>query len=810
MPKIQFYLLDIRRDIINNKQAILLFGKTLNNERVCIIDKSFLPYFYVMPKKNLDIKEKLEKLEVERDKKISKVIKTETVQKKILGEKIDVIKVYVPFFRDIKVIKSIINEWEIIDNIYEYDIPYLRSYLIEKEFVISNLLETEAEPFNAGFKVDTFLAKTLTMNTEESIKSPKILAFDIETYNPEGKNIDMKNNAILMISFYGENLKKVFTWKRFKTDKDYIEFVNSEAEIIEKFVETIDKYAPDIITGYNTDYFDFPYLNERSKKYKIPLNIGLNNSTVRLALGENKRARIPGIIHIDSFRFIKKAPNISGPFSLDNISKKLLGRSKKEKDIKNLYKIWDSGTDEINEYCEYNLTDSELAYELCKKFLPQILELTKITGLTVDNIVRLGYSQIVESFLLRQTKSFNELAPNRPDKTEIAKRFLESYTGSFVFEPIPGLYNNIIVFDFRSLYPTIITSHNISPDTIDCDCCDNGTNIAPEEKESENHFCKNKKGFLQKILEDLITRRTRIKDIIKKENPFLNAREENLKLLANSFYGYLGFYGSRWYSIESARAITAWGRHYIKKVIGLAQEDGFTIIYSDTDSIFIALKDKKEEDAIALLDKVNSSLPGLMELEFEGVYTRGLFVSAKEKSSGAKKKYALLSKKGEIKIKGFATVRKNWSAIGRKVQSEVISIILKLCNDENALRFVQKTIDKIRNKEIENKDTIIETTLQKNLDKYDSQTPHVRVAKIMKERGMEVKAGTSIKYIITEGEGRISERARLPDSVEEGGYDSEYYINNQVVPAVEKIFELFGYKKEDISKEKGQKSLGEF
>ena len=334
----------------------------------------------------------------------------------------NVLKIVVPFQKDIAVIKSIIDEWEIIEGIYEYDIPFLRRYLTEKEFVISNLFEADLEPINTGFKVNTFLAKSISMNSEESIKSPRILAFDIETYNPKGKTIDMKNNAIIMISFYGNEFKKVFTWKRFKTDLPYVEFVNSESELIEKFVETVDKYAPDIITGYNSDYFDFPYIIERARKYKIQLNIGLNNSFLKLARGENKRARIPGISHVDLFRFIKKVPNITGPFSLENVSRKLLGRRKKEKDIANLYKVWDSGTEEISEYCEYNLIDSELTYELCAKLLPQILELSKITGLTIDNIVRLGYSQIVESFLLRQAHIFNELAPNLDARTILAIR----------------------------------------------------------------------------------------------------------------------------------------------------------------------------------------------------------------------------------------------------------------------------------------------------------------------------------------------------------------------------------------------------
>ncbi len=734
MAKIPFYLLDVRRAEYNNKQAVLLFGRTTDNQRICVIDDSYIPYFYVIPKKGANVKEKLGKIEVERDDIISKVIKAEDVKKKFYGKEVNAIRVHVPFFKDMRVIQSVIAEWEIIDGIYEVDIPYLRKYLAEKGFLVSNLLEAEAEPVNAGFKVDSFLASSITMNSEDTIKKLKTLAIDIETYNPDGVNIDMKKNPIIMMSFYGDDtadvvdgqdvsskpFRKVITWKHFKTDLEYIEFVNSESEIIEKFVEVVDRYAPDIIVGYNTDIFDFPYIQERAKKYKIDLKIGLNNSGLRIAAGDNKRVRIPGMIHIDMLRFMKKVAGISGGHSLDNVSKKLLNKEKKDIKLADMYKVWDEGKEDIQEYCEYNLIDSELAYELCRKFLPNIIELAKIAGMTVDNVVRLGYSQIAESFLLRQAHNFGEIAPSKPDKTEIAKRFLESYKGSFVFEPLPGLYDNIVVFDFRSLYPSIVVSHNISPDTMDCECCDDDSNIAPDDKEIGHHFCKDKEGFFPLILDDLITRRTRIKEMQKEENVFLAARAENLKILANSFYGYLGFYGARWYSIESARAVTAWGRYYIKRVIDEARKSGFLVVYSDTDSIFIALGDKNEEDALKFKEEVNKWLPGLMELEYEDIYRRGIFVGAKEKSAGAKKKYALLSQYGDLKIKGFESVRVNWSPIARQVQREVIDIILKKGDATGALEYVREVVGKLQAKEIENKETVIGVTLQKEVDKYDT------------------------------------------------------------------------------------------
>ena len=134
------------------------------------------------------------------------------------------------------------------------------------------------------------------------------------------------------------------------------------------------------------------------------------------------------------------------------------------------------------------------------------------------------------------------MAPNKPTNDEIMQRRLQTYKGAFVYEPKPGLYSNIVVFDYRSLYPTIIGSHNISHGTMNCSCCAEEAKPAPLENDKKIWFCKKKKGFIPTLIEDLITRRTRIKAIIKdkKDEKFaiLDARQNSQKLLANSFYGY--------------------------------------------------------------------------------------------------------------------------------------------------------------------------------------------------------------------------------------------------------------------------------
>jgi len=290
----------------------------------------------------------------------------------------------------------------------------------------------------------------------------------------------------------------------------------------------------------------------------------------------------------------------------------------------------------------------------------------------------------------------------------------------------------------------------------------------------------------------------------------MEARSQSLKLLANSFYGYLGFSMARWYSIECARSTTAYGRYYIKKVIDDAGKAGFNVLYSDTDSVFVALEGKSKKDAKEFQQKVNLELPGLMELEHEGFYPRGIFVSAKIGKFGAKKKYALLSESGGLKIRGFELVRRNWSPIAKEVQQKVLDIILKEDDLPKAVKFVKKVVEELKENKVDVSKMIIHTQLQKDIDDYDAIGPHVAIAAKMKKKGINVGPGSKIEFVITKKGDKIRDKARLPSEVTQKDYDPDYYINNQVVPAVEKIFEVLGYTKEDLLESKEQNKLNKF
>lgn len=1251
--KIQFFPLDATYKVIDGKAIINLYGRTPDGKQITILDGNFEPYFYVIPKDSLNISEKLEKIRIKNENEVSYVTKTEVTIKKYLGNEILSIKVYTNLPSSVPLIREIIKEWDIISSIHEYDIPFVRRYLIDKNITPLVLHQVTGEFVNQKSRVDVFRADNIEQISGDTLHNPKILAFDIETYSPFDLAIDAEKNPIIMLSFYGENFKKVFVWKKFKTDIDYIEFVGSEAELIEKFRETIDKFKPDILTGYFSDGFDLPYIKTRADKYKIKLDIGFDYSEIRVKSARETTVAINGITHLDIFKFIKKvmvATLETYSYDLNAVASELLDEKKHDVSLAELTDIWDNNQENLEKYCEYNLHDSFLTYNLALKMMPTLIELVKIVGIPIYDVNRMGFSQLVEWYIMKQAPQFNEIAPNKPHHDDVQKRRLNTYQGAFVYEPKPGLYKDIVVFDFRSLYPTILSSHNIGLDAINCACCRDTAKITPGNETDRYWFCHKKKGFIPILIEDLITRRIRIKEIIKEEDDkkfvFLDARQNSLKLLANSFYGYLGFFGARWYSIECARSITAWGRFHINKVIEKAQKQGFFVLYGDslpydrhvfvkfdnedinlikigelydkyrnksgiatlsldkngkvafkqikrvirhsckgkllkmitkygstivtpqhsvysfdyktgkiclvdakklqigdklisltnpqidatyakgyvfdmaelnfgdyskelllysdslffsavkgdcpyckkrallsshvhqkhperrqalnkkslfslvggknaktrkiprywtfdedlawllgyycaegsvldvsaksgrkcllsfgsqdkivietvksildaktgtstviiedfdkrinkklyyyrvqcmpivalfqygfncgkgsefkkvpwfiftaddtlraafvkgyldgdgnpkkdsryathfvrfstkskelaigmdfllktlkhhnnlqgneikhvawqyrndkpkiqtlrlqsakesfgnfclaeirsieevnnekyvydlevdevhnfvdaegmilvhnTDSVFLTLDGKPKTEAERFAQSINSELPGLMELEYEGFYPAGIFVSAKVGPYGAKKKYALISEQGTLKIKGFETVRRNWSLIAKDVQEKVLDIILREKDTQKALDYVKNVVNDLKNKRIPIEKVIIHTQLQKDILDYANKGPHVAVAQRLKNKGRNIGPGSIIKYVVTQGSDIIRNRSKLPEEIKENEYDADYYINNQVIPSVERIFNVLGYKKEDLIETKEQTKLEGF
>lgn len=820
--QLQFYPYDFEYKVRKNKVYVHLYSKTTTGEKITVIHQ-YQPYFYANLK-NIDQKkfiEQIKKISIENNPEPCKVTSWQETEKELIGKKQSFLKIYTNLPKAVPQIAKEIESWGI--PCYEKDILFVHRYLRDLQLTPMTLCQATGElTQEPEFRTPVFIAENIKQLSKETAPFWKILAIDIETYN-EHHEIDFNKNPILMISFYGldqegKEFRKVITWKNFAHDLDYLEIVSNETSLLLRFKEILLFYNPDILTGYFSDGFDLPYIKARADKFNVHLDLGLdysNLSTGKIMQARDGECKITGMLHIDIFKFIR---NIFGKdlntdsLSLDAVSEELLNNKKQPVNLDLLADAWNNHNEKLPQFCSYNLQDSLLAFQLCNKLLYDMIEFTKTIGLPTYDIIRMKFSRLVESYILKRAIEFNVIAPNRPDDKEIEERMKESIQGAFVFEPTPGLYKDIVVFDFRSLYPTIISAHNIGPEGFRCSCCKSLTHVPEKE---EYWFCQQEKKFIPTVLEEIVTLRTEQKRLMKEAKKrgeditMLQARTYSLKVLANSFYGYLGFYGARWYCIECAASTTAYARNYIKQTIAKAESRGFKVIYADTDSCFLLLGDKTMPQATQFMDEVNSELPGQMELECEGQYPRGIFVAIKGTEKGAKKKYALMSSDDKMKITGFETVRRNWSKLAKDVQKNVLRYVLKE-NHTEALQYVKTILKELYNGKIPLNQLIIKTQITRELSQYTSIGPHIQVARKMEEKGEKILPGTLIEYIIVKGSGLIRDRAKLPVEVKEGEYDAEYYINNQLIPAVSSIFAVLGYNEDEIFKLTSQKGLGSF
>ncbi len=794
--KFEFVPVDYDYFDFEGRNYVKLVGRNEKGKKVCVVD-SYEPNFYVILKKGAKpdkVVKKIEGIEVSKASRTSKVLKTEVVDKKFLGKDVKAIRVFVTNHKDLHDVASEIGDMKEIEVRREYDLQIISKYI--KENGVDPLMWHSVEGDILGvddfggiadaFDVDICVgAKKIMKLKEEKEFKPKILAYDIET-----DDVELGKGEILMVSLYGEGIKKVLTWKKCDKVQDYVECFKDEGEMIEKFVEYVNEYDPDILTGYFSDGFDLPYLKAASQKNKVKLALGVDGKGPTFTRGRIPSGKINGIVHVDLFRFVDAVFSQylqSETLSLNEVAGELVGESKEDFDFNKLPHMTDK---DWYSFFSYNLQDAVVTFKLAEKLWPDMLEFSKIVKEPLFEVTRDRMSSHVENYLLHNLDRFDEISEKRPGHDEIGRRrAMGKYEGAFVFEPSPGLYDNLVMFDFTSMYASVIVSYNLSKATFD------GKDF---EKEP---------GFFPIMLGEIIEKRkTHKKEFAKNPSGMLRARSNAYKLLANAAYGYQGFFGARYYCREAAAATAKFAKDNILKAIDTIEKKGYKIIYGDTDSIAFLQGDKSKKDVLKFLKEINADLPGIMELDLEDFYGRGLFVSKRGNAGGAKKKYALVDSKGKIKIRGFETVRRDWCKLTRHLQSEVLSKILKDGNEKKALELLKKILEDLKRRKINLDDLMMRTQLRRPLNEYLAEGPHVVAARKMEAEGIPVSPGMVIEYFIGEGTGkRVGDRVYLPE--EKAKYDMDYYLNNQILPAVENIFDVFDVSVKEIAEGEKQEKL---
>lgn len=786
--KTKALLLDVSYEDIDGSSTIKLFIKD-GEKRYWIYDNNFKPYLFVSCEKGSEETKKdfLEKFVFGGEEKF-KVLKVEETNFKIE----EGVALKVSFNKVAELVQAREYFSQMGFKKYEYDIPFGKRYLLDKRLEPGNWIEATIENKKEIKEIQAI----------NEIFDAEMKAFDLETW--VGKKFEIGAEPITFISVVSNKKKKGRVISYNTAEIKGLELFDNEKEIIDELTKELNDC--DMIVTYNGDNFDFPYTKIRTKKQKTEFLI--NGSEPRIIRnGLDNAAKLQGIQHIDAFQimqFLQRTGSVNTvKLDIESVSEKVFGVKKEKVYPLEINDAWKSKDEEkVERVVDYNLKDSQTALKIAEEFLPLFIEISKLTSQTLFDTTRNNTSSMVEDLLLKESHDRKIISPNKPREDAVRQRTLNPIKGAFVKEPLAGLHENIAVLDFASLYPSIIISHNISPETLNCEheeCKKN--NSTPDG----TWFCTKEKGLFPEILEKMLKKRLVLKKEYKEkkkkgiDDKTLFAKQWALKIILNSVYGYLGYPRARWYSRECASATTALAREYIQETSRKTEEAGFKVLYNDTDSIFLQFVGQDKEKIFDFLKKINSELPGDMELEFDGYYKRGIFVTKKE-GGAAKKRYALIDEKGNLKIVGFEYVRRDWCNIAKETQRKIIELVLSEGKTTEAVEYARKIIKELKEGKVKKSELTMMTMLQRKPSQYTSIGPHVAAAMKAIKRGKDLGPGSMLSFIVTKGKEKasISDKAELEDYVEEGNYDAEYYIENQVIPAVIKIITELGYTKEDL------------
>ena len=616
----------------DEKPVMRLFGKVKGEKSndLIALDDSFVPYLYVLPLNDIDkCIQDIEELEKEEEIAFTKL---EKVLKKDFQVTTEFVKLSFNHPQDVPKYRDKIWDLDSVKQLREHDIPFYRRYLIDNGLVPMAELELEGELLDSFETIDTddesleILKLNMppkTANTD--FQQFRMMSFDLEVRNPHGMPNPNEDEIIMIGIDSNVGVRKVISTKgdEFENDPEmyFIEKVDSEKEMIESFIKTVKENNIDIIIGYNSDVFDFPYLKDRAKIWGLDLDLGVDGSNIKfIRRGFNNAATFKGLLHVDLYLVMRRYMSLDR-YTLERVYFEFFGEEKIDVPGDRIYEFWDNGGKDLKNLFKYSLDDVVSTLKIAQETLPLNLELTRIVGQPFVDVTRMATGQQAEWYLVRKAYEVDEVVPNKPNMTMKNIKERGSNSGGYVKEPEIGLHENLVQFDFKSLYPTLIISKNISPDVLvkdntsynakfeDFEDYETGYDEIDNIKEDElssaidndeeyyispEHFFKFKKepqGFIPSALEGILNERFAVKKRMKEtDDPVLkkslDVQQQALKRLANTMYGVYGFLRFRWYSFECAQSITAWGRQHIKKAMKEAEDYGFKAIYADTDGFY--------------------------------------------------------------------------------------------------------------------------------------------------------------------------------------------------------------------------------
>ncbi|MGZ8316892.1 MAG: DNA polymerase II [Telluria sp.] len=696
-----------------------------------------------------------------------------------------VVGLYCTQYRQLQKLSKRLREYGI--DVYEADIRPPERYLMER-FITAPVLFGGREPEDGkGPLLDAVMKPTQGYRPQL-----KLVSLDIET---------TAYGDLYSIALEGCGQRQVYMLGPPNGDDEALDFdleyVDTRMQMLEKLNQWMATHDPDAIIGWNLVQFDLRVLQRHAEKYKLPLLLGRGGAPMEWREHGSKQhffAAAAGRLIIDGIEALKSATWSFSSFSLEHVSQTLLGEGKSiDNPYQRMAEIDRRFAEDKPALARYNLKDCELVTRIFAKteLLTFLLERASVTGLAADRSG--GSVAAFEHLYMPMMHRQGFVAPNLGD---IAG---ENSPGGYVMDSRSGLYDSVLVLDYKSLYPSIIRTFLIDPVGL-VEGTRNADSTATVEGFRGARFSRDKH-CLPAIVKQIWDGR----DAAKRESN--KPLSQALKIIMNAFYGVLGSSGCRFFDPRLASSITLRGQEIMHLTRKLIEDQGYPVIYGDTDSTFVWLKHAHSEEQAAdigraLVRNVNLwlvehlrtefGLDSALELQFETHYRRFLMPTIRGSDEGSKKRYAGLVNKPDgseqMVYKGLETVRSDWTPLAQQFQQVLYERIFKGEPYQDYVRdYARRTVSGEFDELL-----VYRKRLRRTLEDYERNVPpHVRAARIADEynrqqgRPLQYQNGGWIRYVITLAGPEPLEVRRSP-------IDYEHYLTKQLQPVADAILPFVG------------------
>ena len=652
---------------------------------------------------------------------------------------------------------------------YEADVRFAMRYLIDRG--IRGALTIRGEP-----REQAGVAVFDDPELEPASWAPQlsVLSFDIET--------DPQARRLLSVALHGCGASEVLLltppgWDAPRGATP----LPTEKDLLLAFCRRVRELDPDVLTGWNVVDFDLAVLERIAQRARVSLELGRGLGALRLRATGSPRGRreasVPGRVVLDGIQLLRGAFVRMEDYSLNAVATAVLGEGKSLTGQGRALEILRLFKEDRARLVEYNRADARLALEILErqKLVELAMARSLLTGLPLD---RVSSSIAAFDFLyLMELGRRGLVAPSVGAEAHAD----EPQSGGHVLEPLPGLYSNVVVLDFRSLYPSLIRTFQIDPLNL---VRDPAAEPDPVVAPNGARFAR-RRGILTQLLDEILPERERAR---RAGDP---VKSQAIKILMNSFYGVLGTPACRFYDPRLANAITGFGRELLLWCKGRIEARGLRVLYGDTDSLFIESGEHDPAAARALGERLAAELnrelaehisqtwrvESRLDLLFDRLYLRLFLPAVRHGTAGARKRYAGLVEGNRVVFTGMEAVRGDWTDLARDVQRELFD---RLFHDRPVDEYLRQVVADLRAGRQDDR-LVYRKSLRKPASAYTATTPpHVAAARKLAER-----APRRIAYVVTTAGPEPAAERKSP-------IDHEHYVAKQVRAVAEPVLALLG------------------